>query len=298
MIWTRQSLKKNLLVLLALLLALFTLPGLSQAQEPVALELLEVTIWPEFDQPAALVFLSGAAVTGGEEPVELRFELPPGATLNAVAYRGEGNLLSAEYEQQGDEVIVTSPNGTFWVEYYDELTFDGGERSYGVNFTAQHDINTLVWTVQTPYGGTDMRVDPAEGGTSQTGQNGLPTFTVAEENIAAGDEVSLAFSYTKSNDTLSAEWLSQQGGGGAEEAVQPAVTTTGSQPATWVVVLLLVGGLALVGGGVYWFVSQSNAKPGRTRRTRAKGGKGFCTQCGKSVQGGDKFCRHCGAKLG
>ena len=68
------------------------------------------------------------------------------------------------------------------------------------------------------------------------------------------------------------------------------------------VVLLLVGGLALVGGGVFWYVQQTRPAPQRARRApgRAPGdqrSKRFCTNCGEPVSRGDRFCRSCGERV-
>jgi hypothetical protein len=266
----------------------------ARAQEPPVIDMLTVRVWPEFDQPSALVFYVGEVAQGTALPVELRLPLPPGVTVSAAAYldSATGTLLQAESTQEGSELVVTSPNGTFWVEFYDAaLQVDGDQRSYTLALTAPATINTLTYEVQSPYGARGLEVQPA-GGTTGTDQYGLPVYSVTQSAVAAGSPLTLSFTYTKRGSALTVEQIpaGQSTSGGSGEAVPPASSGRGISPLVWV---LAGAGVALViGGAAYWFLLRRSAGG-----QAAVGGRGFCTTCGKPVRAGDRFCRHCGAKL-
>jgi len=121
--------------------------------------------------------------------------------------------------------------------------------------------------------------------------------------------VSLALSYQKSGNTLSAAMVNA-GSGSSASAPQPG----GTLP--WVIGSAALG-LALVGGGVTWYLRRKPAGRAKTRggraarRARAErapakpavpgaasaAGAGFCTQCGQRHRPGDRFCRQCGAPV-
>ena len=283
------------LLVAALLLAAPT----AHAQEPIALDSLTVRIWPEFDQPSALVFLIGQVASGTPLPAELRFSLPLSATIHAVAFVDEisGDLLAAEYRQEGNEVVVTSPNGSFWVEFYDTaLQAEGQQRTYALTWTAPYAIATLTYEVQSPYGAQGLAVEPA-GGAFSTDDFGLPLYTLARNGIAAGEALELRLTYTKADNRLTADQLSSAAGESIPQT-DAAATATGTGIPPLAVALLAAGGLLILGGVGYWFFQTVRPFSRRAAPTpQVKSGGGFCPQCGRPAQPGDRFCRHCGARL-
>ena len=105
----------------------------AQAADPPRLSLLTIRVWPEFDRPGVLVFLVGQTAPGVTLPAELKFTLPPGATVNAVAYiDSTRNVLTDQVPQSvdGQNVSITTPNGNFHIEFYDPaLKIEDGARS-------------------------------------------------------------------------------------------------------------------------------------------------------------------------
>jgi hypothetical protein len=298
---TRNRLFATLLGALALA-ALLATPSAARAQAAPVLDTLTIRVWPEFDQPSALVFLVGKVTDTTATPTTLVFPLPPGAQINAVAYTDPttGDLITAQYTQQSSGITLTTPNGSYWVEFYDPaLKIDGSQRTYSLSFAAPYDVNMVVWEVQQPAGASAFSVEPA-GGVTTTDQFGLPTYTNNRLGVKAGDMLTLNLSYTKTDNTLTIDTLppsDTSAGGSVPSTTQGTAATTTGSPSTLVIALLIVGGVALIGGGVFWYV-RSSARPSARRRPPAGGGgKNFCTQCGKPVQPADQFCRHCGAKL-
>lgn len=293
----------------------------AHAQSDVSLSSVLIQVWPEYDQPSALVIISGVTAEDVETPVELTFTLPETATLNAAAYQDEttGDLLLAESTQDGQQVTMTSPNGHFFIEFYDDtLFFDGDTRSYSMTWQAPYNIDELAWQVQQPFNATDLTLGTEGTVTDDFDQFGLPVKQTGVGSVEAGQEVTLDFTYTKPDDVLSASQITPPTT--TDETVDNASAADAAEgPDTWLIVVLLAVGLALVGGGAYWYISQmrtpvrSSARRGSSSRSRSASrrsqghtsrggsrssqGQKFCTQCGGRVADDDVFCRHCGAKL-
>ncbi|MGB4677969.1 MAG: hypothetical protein WBH90_14695 [Aggregatilineales bacterium] len=148
----------------------------AHAQDDVTLATLRVQIWPEYDQPSALVIVDGRTTENVATPIDLRIPLPPGVTLHAVAYpdSATGNLLNAQYEASEDGVTLTSPNGQFLLEYYDgSLAFDGNTRRYTLAFEVPYDVEQFVWEVQQPAGASGLTLDTGATVQRTTGAMGL-----------------------------------------------------------------------------------------------------------------------------
>lgn len=276
----------------------------AHAQDDVTLATLRVQIWPEYDQPSALVIVDGRTTENVATPIDLRIPLPPGVTLHAVAYpdSATGNLLNAQYEASEDGVTLTSPNGQFLLEYYDgSLAFDGNTRRYTLAFEVPYDVEQFVWEVQQPAGASGLTLDTGATVQRTTGAMGLLVQRVVVGAASAGETVTISFSYTKPDRTLSIDRLNPGG-----DVSSPQVE--GDGPPTTLIALLFAGGLTLIAAGVYWYVKQTRRpqrrRPGgRTRpassrkKNAAPGGRRFCTSCGEAARPGDKFCRSCGKRL-
>src|SRR5690606_31683410 len=163
-------------------------------------------------------------------------------------------------------------------------------------------VEQFVWAVQQPAGASGLTLDTDATVQRATDPMGLPVQRVAVGAVAAGETVTIGFSYTKPDRTLSVDQLNL----GADVAPPPQVE--GDGPPTTLIALLFAGGLTLIAAGVYWYVKQTRRpqrrRPGgRTRpassrkKNAAPGGRRFCTSCGEAARPGDKFCRSCGKRL-
>lgn len=242
----------RLLMLLAAAALLLAAPAAAQ-DEPI-LDRLTVRVWPEFDRPAALVFLIGQTAEGTPLPVELRFTLPRGVDLHAVAYidSAGGTLLDAEHALNGDTLTLASPNGSFWIEFYDDaLQSSGSQRSYTLSWNAPYAISTLSYEIQSPYGARDLRVEQSPVGLFVTDQYGLPNFIITQTGITAGSPLTLNFSYTRSERGLTVDYI-EPGSGPAVSAPERGLATS----AFLIIVGAIIAALAAVAG---YFYSQRRA---------------------------------------
>ncbi len=282
-----------LIIKLALLAVLLVPGSLARAQEtePITLATLTIRVWPEYDQPAALVFYIGQAAEGTTFPVDLRFQIPPGAVLNATAYTADqtGNLLTAVSRVEGNTVIVTSPNGSFHVEFYDPgLKIEGEQRTYLLVWPGDYPVGQLTWEVEQPAGSRDIAVEPA-GGSWAIDSNNLQTYTVDQGGLEAGQQMTLSVSYAKSDSALSVDALAPGASGST-----PQTTTTPSGD-TWQIVALsvLITALMLVIIGLVIY----GVRHRRAGVQAGAAGGSFCPNCGQAAGVEDRFCRQCGSSL-
>lgn len=294
----------------ALLIAVAAAGAPALAQDDISLASVLVQVWPEYDQPAALVIINGRVSEEVATPVDLTFPLPEGATVHAVAYteEGGGQPLIAEFTETGEGITINSPSGVFLIEYYhDAIETEGDTRSYTAVWESPYEVGELVWEIQQPATASNLQVDGEVEATQTTDNVGLPALRVVHGPVAAGEIVSLGFRYTKTDNALSADEIALPTLPATGEDAPAPVAQNGG-PSSVVTVLAFVGGLLLVAGAVVWYLRQTqpSARGGRRRIARrasprgpSRGGaKRFCTNCGEPLQPGDRFCRSCGQRVG
>lgn len=248
------------LAALAILAALTAHPGPARAQEAPAIERLTIAVWPEFDQRAALVFYIGELAGDTQLPATVSFELPPGAAVHAVAYRNEtGGLSNLPFDIAGDLLTLTTPNGSFHVEFYDTaLAFDGDARRYTLAWQAAEPVSALTWEVQQPAAASDLALSPG-GATLHRDDYGLPLYRIDAGAVPPGTPAELTLEYTKPTPALTLSLLEQTAapeGEAAPSAADPRPAFSVSNSVFYGLALVIVAALAAVAG---YFYSQSRA---------------------------------------
>jgi hypothetical protein len=333
------EMRRSLMILLMLLAALsapgWVAPARAEDQaQSLTLETLSIQFWPEFDRQDVLVVYIGK-VAGAAGPVELRFALPDGAEFVAAAYpdpAADGLLSDPNGRIEDGVFIMTTPNGSFHVEFYDPaLKFDGDGRAYNFIWPGDYAVGALEWQVQVPFGVLDMTTEPASTA-SETGLYGLIYEKVVGGQVSAGTSAAFNFRYTKFDATLTTDRLPTPGPdqGAAPIAPTAAGSAGGIDTNTVLIAVMVLVGLGLIGGGLYFYNKNREGgddddrpvvvnRPPRRRGKRGAsrgapiavppparpadeaGGRTvrFCTNCGTEViSPTDNFCRNCGARLG
>ncbi len=219
-----------LLVVIAGMALAASVPAHAQP-EAITIGEMMIQVWPEYDQPSVLVLYRGQVAEGPPLPVELRFPLPPDAVFHAAAYfdPATGDLLNAPHVVEGEAVVISSPNGTFHIEFYDPaLQIDGERRDYTLAWEANYPVRRLTWEIQQPPIARSFSVDPA-GGTLFVGEDGLAYYSVSLSELAPGDTAVLSVSY-----------LNPEG----------ALTRDLAEPGRAISPLLILAGLAMLGLGI------------------------------------------------
>ena len=293
------------------------LPAQAQSRA-IGLSSVAIDLWPEYDRPTMLVQIFGTLDSGVALPAEVVVRLPAasGEPHAVAALAANGVWLDAPYTHtvSGDQILVTllTDTANFKVEYYDPtLTVSGAARTFAFRWTTNYAVADAGVRVQAPVDSSQLTGNPALTALGP-GDYGLDYYTLSWGALAAGQEVRLDLSYSKSSSTLSCEKLATCPG---KASPAPALTFFDS-PWLWGGVAggLLVAGVAI--WGLWWLRTSQNEIPriskGRRRRTgrpnqfKALGGArdaapgrvvAFCTQCGRRRLPGDRFCRSCGAPV-
>lgn len=320
--WVSRRVLVNAVVLL-LAAMVFGAVTLVRAQETPGTEILElqVDLWPQFDDPRLLVIYKGTTASPPTQP--LRFPLPAGAEVNAVAHLDDQDqLLNEPWESQASgnrQVITFTPATTrFQLEYYIDVIGSGPEKSFSLDIdVGDQPVGLLGISVQQPAGASSLQGQPPLSG-PVAGAFGLSYFARQIENVRPGQTVKQSVTYSKPDDSLSVEKIGPPASGlPATQPQQDAVpsdsgfaTNLADRSATrfWLPIaatVVIVIGLVLLGLGALRARRAQSLPPtpeprSRGRRVRprradvAEGAARFCHVCGAPFESEDRFCAECG----
>ncbi|MBE2202014.1 MAG: zinc ribbon domain-containing protein [Anaerolinea sp.] len=303
--------KHHSLILLLFVMLLFSPPPLQAQTTVTVIESLTVDLWPDYDQEAVLVLLTGTL----SAPGTVTIPLPDNADFHVLArIDSQGNM----YDDLGTPVMgngtitFTTPDVGFRVEYYVPYSGSGNERSFAYTWQGNVAVNQLFVSVQQPTAAVSLVTVPAANAPVRSQNDGLLYHNLPTQTAPPGQTVVIQVNYAMSSSTLTI-------------ASQPAITTGSSgvstttaaannNLSTWAIVLGGVG-LLLIAIAVTWQLATqqrstgkrplakrppktTRSKPAPTRQAAPTQGKAkFCHECGEPAQPGDRFCRSCGAEL-
>ena len=303
--------KRLVIIFLLLALVAFMPAWVVRAQGPVQFDSLEIDVWPEYDQPEALVIYKITIASQATMPAQITLRMPKAALQPpTVAMKDvDGQLYNLNFTTaaDGDWVKVTfmAPSPNLQFEYYDPgLAKNGDARSFEFHWTGDYTVNNLVFVVQQPLHATQMTILPTQG-VATTGPDKLTYYGNTIGAVQSGTNFTYKISYNNT-DGLTAP-------PGSVQPPNPIPSIQQSQPLSTILMVAVLGVL-LVGGGAAWFVWQrrprqvqpaqrrhaaSTANPTRPRSSEGirYGDPIYCHQCGKRAAPGDVFCRICGARL-
>jgi hypothetical protein len=314
---------RTLLALLVVGLAALLLPAVAAAQnQATELERLAVELWPDYDQPAMLVLLTGTLPPGQALPADVVIPIPAGAEINAVArFNDAGVLVSdVQHEVVDGRLIFTTPASRFRVEYYAPYEVNGDSHSYSFTWLSDVAVNELTTVVQQPVAAEDIAISPAQTLSTADRGDSLTYHSLPVTSVASGQPYAVDVSYTVTSPQLSAAAVAAAQG---EEAASNSLTAPSVPPSPaagsggflagvnpWLLAGLF-GLMVVVGAGAWYLGSKQGAggrprKPGPARPASSKpaapapkpaAGARYCHACGTQAQPGDAFCRSCGTKL-
>lgn len=247
-----------------ILASLLSVASVALGQPPhVHLQRFEVAIWPEYDQPAALVMYRGFLAPDVQLPITLTLPLPAQVSNpSAVAKRGPGTgLLVAPHtvETNGawNLVHVQTDMPEIRVEFYMDLATDQSSRSFTFEWPGGPVIDEAAYEVMQPLGATNFSASPSSASPA-LGQDGLMYQREVLGPIAEGAGFFVQFSYDKSTPDLTAAALQPVAPPPQQTAPPPqtAAPTPAQQPATgasnsiWIVVLPIVFAAGLAAGWI------------------------------------------------
>lgn len=298
--------------LFTLLLLLFLPTPLAQAQTAVTLATLDVELWPDYDEEAVLVLLTGTLTADTPLPATITFPLPDGADFNVVARITADGVMTDQGitpQVEANQVTFTMPDNRFRVEYYQPYTAAGNQRNYTFSWQSDIAVEQINVKIQQPLVATDLTTVPTA--SVSEGQDGLTYHLLPGQPVAAGDSYTVELNYTMSTPQLTANLAMPDD----ETAELPFLDATPvEEPGfDWALLLVALGVLILVATAVWYLIgrqSTSSRRPARPKPKRPQptpktaaaqgtftGKANFCHQCGETLQAEDKFCRNCGTAV-
>jgi hypothetical protein len=262
---------KRVLTFFFLVVLTLVLAHLAAAQEQLFpetphLDRLEVVVWPEYDQPAALVMLRGHLAQGTPLPAVVPLPMPAGvAAPNAVAQRGpDGTLLVANYTRQeaenGSFILIETNSMEVRLEYYAALPIEGLERQFTYQWPGGLDLHSVVYEVQQPAGAISFKVDPPQTG-QQVSPDGLTYYFAELGAKQPTDAFTVEISYDKADQALSIASLSPALPSPSQVPPPAATTTTTAPPdsgtSVWLIVAPIVIGMGLI---ILWLAIKDSRK--------------------------------------
>lgn len=318
------------LLLLTLLLWGGVSPLAAQNNVLTTIETLTVDLWPDFDQAAVLVLITGTLSAPGTVTVPI----PADADFHVLArIDGTGTMrddLGTPQINNG-QLTFSTPDVRFRIEYYIPYTQSGRERTFAFNWQAPLAVTQFLVSVQQPAAATTLTIDPPAAGQVLGQDDGLTYHNLTVQTVPAGQLATVRVTYTMSADTLTSDSLPATSpllpGNSAAPAATPVNTTGTTETAvatnlpTWVLFVAALGIILIVAVVVWQFStprsgtaahlkSNRSRKPqpqNRPHRAAAKPTASaalgsavktkFCHECGEPLQPSDRFCRQCGTAV-
>jgi hypothetical protein len=183
-----------------LLMVMLLLPMIGTAQNQPQITNLEIALWPDYDRPEALVIYQVRLAQDTPMPAIVRLPIPAevGQPHAVAAWSPDGSLddsVTWTTTSQGDWTLVeilTETHGV-WLEFYDDLTMEGGRRSYAYSWPGGIEVDSLNFEVLHPVGASDIQVSPE--GEVRTGTDGLDYSRLDLGARGAEQEFSIEISY-------------------------------------------------------------------------------------------------------
>jgi hypothetical protein len=287
----------------------------ASAQGGPTIEKLEIALWPEFDRSAVLVIYRILLTEDTLLPTQVALPIPAevGEPF-AVAWQDADNqLIVATYQRQvvGDWATITleTESRSVQLEFYQDLSFDGMDRSFTFSWPGGYSAETLTYEVQGPAGSNGLVIDPPST-SSAPGLYGLIYHLADLGPLLLTSEFTITFSYAKSDDTLSVDTISDP----APLPTSPAFSPTGGTPDLAELVPWILGGagglLLLVAAFLFVRYQRERARSAPSRKPRKRRRPPveeqsdeidtslfFCHNCGSKASASDFYCRRCGAQL-
>ncbi len=286
-----------------------TIPQLEGIRE---LDSLKVSLWPEYDRPAALVIYQ--ALLPADEPLPARVSLPiPTAAgePHAVAIQdSSGNLLSVDFERRVQDawstITVETGSPLVWIEYYSDLVVLEDQRSYSFTWPGGLDMDIFIFEIQQPVTASDFLVTPV--GVTRSEEGGVIYHRGSLFPKSPSTDIAISLTYSNPTASHSIDFIEP-----GSALIRPK-GTQGRTPSLSDWLPWTLGGLGgfLVLLGIIFYIRLNRGPFQPRRRVRRPGAPQilregtsedldaaviYCHQCGACAAITDRFCRKCGTRL-
>ena len=147
---------------------------------------MQVSIWPEYDDPSVLAIYDGRFEDVTSFPIKTTFLLPKGSIINdACSLSHEGQhfcqLYSVRQTTEFDEIELYLPYPNFYLSFH-FTPFDVSveKRSFRYRIKANHLIDKLEIDIQQPLRSTEFNISPGDGQLNVEGEETHYHYTYDE----------------------------------------------------------------------------------------------------------------------
>ena len=273
------------------------------AQQPAGeLDSVQISFWPDFDDPSVLVLITGQLPENTPLPAQVSIPIPENAQINAVASIDEAGMASIDFDTADGNVTFVISSPRFRVEYYAPYQQDGLSRSYDFEWIADVAVAELSAEVQQPANANTLTSEPAASNMFTNQTDGLFYHVLDSRPVPVGTSYQLSFQYDMASDALTVGQVTS-----APELAsgQDVVGLAEGGNNNWLLFAAIAGLVALAVIGT-WFVAtrttgRKSSRPIKPKPKKAENTKSkemvFCHNCGQVAEGNDRFCRRCGTEL-
>lgn len=292
----------------ALLLGWVLFPSPAGAQGGTKLELIDIELWSEYDEPSMLVIYQFILSQDTPLPAEVTLRFPKEGNLVAVAVENNDELFIKEFTPpvaHGNWQIIKVNVESYQphrMEYYQPLATDGNKRQFKYQWFGDYSVKEFTVTVLVPADSTGLVTSPALENITTGADGSLTVGTVTKPDLNMGHSFQFELEYQRTSTALTKPDQPT-----AEAEVQPVTPVDKNTPGRVSIANLpwIIGGfgLALIGIALfsYWRSTQSSEsqprKPLRHKVETEEDGQAYCHECGTRAHAGDRFCRTCGSRL-
>lgn len=237
------------LLVLAFFVCLALVPGIALAEEPLQIEELYLSVWPEYYTPDVVVSQAASFVNTSSEPVggEIWFQLP--MTVEPVTLAELDNGIAPKYFEvvdKGDHQLVRyepaapiEPGGklSLLLEYRYPRFQEPGQRVIPVEFVSKYPVNRLDVEIKQPLRSTEFVLSPDYDGKSMDSE-GFDVYRYSYAGVQADQKLEFQISYSKEDNLPSLD---------PEPAAPPVTEERQGGMNTTTVALLVLAFLAVLG---------------------------------------------------
>ena len=281
--------------------------GTPVAEPPADLRIarLQLSIWPEYDDPRVLLIVRGELAPGVPFPTHVTLPVPKEAELIGAGMISElGELLLHPHRiipgSAADTLEITLPAPRFFAElYYDPFETSGDAKRFSYTFEAPYPIAQLDVDIQKPYTASEFVTEPPAMAQESEGRD-TTYHRFSYRGVAAGQPMTFTVSYVKTDPQPSVPKAA------SEPPAGPA--TQGPQDRMLIYAGILAGVTAaylLV--ALLWTAYQRRQAAVTPPETplrpstasyspppEAPAAASFCSHCGRALDADYAFCPGCG----
>ena len=165
---------------------------------------LQLSIWPEYDDPRVLLIVRGELAPGVAFPTHVTLPVPKDAELIGAGMISElGELLLHPHRvipgNASDALEITLPAPRFFAElYFDPFETSGNAKRFSYTFEAPYPIAQLDIDIQKPYTASEFVTEPPAMAQESEGRD-TTYHRFLHRDVAAGQPMTFTVSYVKTD---------------------------------------------------------------------------------------------------